>query len=135
MVSIPTPTPVSGTAHVTSTRGPIVVLDADPAVRRVVCLVLEGAGFVCIAAESVDVACDLISRHHPSLVLADLQATGSEEAALRQVVEVEGWRPRVALMSAYPRSRRGEEDFFIRKPIEFDRLLDLLDAIERGRAG
>jgi hypothetical protein len=38
-------------------------------------------------------------------------------------------------MSAYPRPPRGLEDSFISKPIEFDRLLHLLESAERERGG
>jgi CheY-like chemotaxis protein len=128
------PSPAS-TAAGQDDRPTVLLLDADPAVRRVVRLVLEGAGYSCVTAEAPDDARRLVSQFRPALVLADLPQSATIEDDVRHVMGAEGWRPRFALMSAYPRRRRGPEDYFIRKPIEFDRLLSLLDAIEHGTAG
>lgn len=113
-------------------RGPVLVIDADPAVRRVLRLVLEGAGFSCAASESVEDADPLIHTLRPKLVLVEVHQRGESGVALaRRLAHGDGWRPCVALMSAYPRPRRSFEDYFFSKPIEFDRLLEVLEAIER----
>ncbi len=113
-------------------RGPVLVVDSDPAVRRVLRLVLEGAGFHCATCETVDDAEPLIAELRPKLLLLEVEQSGEAGAALAvRLAHGGGWRPRVALMSAYPRPRPSFEDFFFTKPIEFDRLLETLDAIER----
>ena len=113
-------------------RGPVLVVDADPAVRRVLRLVLEGAGFECTACEAVEDADPLIRQFRPKLVMIEVQQPGETSASLAmRLARGGGWRPRVALMSAYPRPRPSYEDYFFPKPIEFDRLLETLEAIER----
>lgn len=123
--------PSAGPGSIQSERGPVLILDSDPAVRRVVRLVLEGAGFACFAVATVEDARRLVAEHRPALVLADSFDASSFQGGLAGAFEADGWRPAIALMSSGPRPGRGSEDYFIRKPIEFDRLLDLLDAIER----
>ncbi|MEO8538945.1 MAG: response regulator [bacterium] len=112
-------------------RGPVLVVDGDPAVRRVLRLVLEGAGFRCIACEAAEQALDLVLENRPKLVLVEVRLVGESGSQLaRKLANGDGWRPRVALMSAYPRPGRDFEDFFLTKPIEFDRLLEILETIE-----
>lgn len=113
-------------------RGPVVVVDGDPAVRRVVRLVLEGAGWHCLTAADEETALALVAREHPKLVLAEVRLkSGTGPGLARRIATAGGWRPRIALMSAYPRPRGGVEDFFLAKPLSFDRLLALLDGIDR----
>ncbi len=127
---------VSGDSTVPSGRDLVLVVDSDAAVRRVLRLALEGAGFGCIACGSVQEAQALVQTHRPCLVLAEvrLHDAGGQELA-SQLARQDGWRPRVALMSAYPRPVRGREDYFVPKPIEFDRLIHLLDTVGREAAG
>jgi DNA-binding NtrC family response regulator len=113
-------------------RGPVLVVDADPAVRRVLRLVLEGAGYGCIGSESVDDAEALIGQVRPKLVLVEVNPLEPDGPQLaRKLAQGDGWRPRIALMSAYPRQRAGFEDYFLPMPIEFDRLLAILETIEQ----
>lgn len=112
-------------------RGPVLVVDSDPAVRRVLRLVLEGAGFRCAACEAVEDAEPFIAELRPKLVMLEVEPTGESAAELtRRLAHGGGWRPRIALMSAYPRPRPSFEDYFFAKPIEFDRLLEILESIE-----
>jgi DNA-binding response OmpR family regulator len=113
-------------------RGPVIVVDSDPAVRRVVRLVLEGAGWRCLTAADAETAFALVAREHPKFVLSEVRLdSGSGADLARRIALYGGWRPRVALMSAYPRPRVGVEDYFVAKPLSFDRLLALLDDVER----
>jgi DNA-binding NtrC family response regulator len=123
-------------ASTSALRGPILVVDGDAAVLRVLRLVLEGAGYSCIGCAGVEDATRLAERYKPLLVLAEvrLAGPGGQELA-RRLTDRDGVHPHVALMSAYPRPRPGAEDSFVPKPIEFDRLLHLLDVVERERAG
>ncbi len=109
----------------------VLIVDSDPAIRRILRLVLEGAGVSCAACASARDAVSLVGAYEPKLVLADVRLEDESGQELATALAVRGgWRPRIALMSAYPRPRRGNEDFFITKPIEFDRLLHLVEAVE-----
>lgn len=113
-------------------RGPVVVVDSDPAVRRVVRLVLEGAGWRCLTAADEETALGLVTRERPKFVLSEVRLdSGSGTGLARRIAMYGGWRPRVALMSAYPRPRVGVEDYFVSKPLAFDRLLALLDGVDQ----
>lgn len=113
-------------------EGPVLIVDSEPAVRRVLRLMLEGAGVPCIACSDIDDAAKLVSTHSPRFILADvrLDGGGGQELADR-LASAPGWRPPIALMSAYPRPRKGLEDYFLPKPIEFDGLLNLLERAQR----
>lgn len=115
-----------------SDRGPVLVVDADPAIRRIVRLVLEGAGWRCLTAADGPTAERIVAEEHPKLVLVEVHLEDGDVGAdiARKLASNGGWRPRVALMSAYPRPRRGYEDYFLRKPLEFDHLIHILEAIE-----
>ncbi len=113
-------------------RGPVLIVDGDAAVRRILRLVLEGAGYTCLTCDGVEEGLVLIGTYRPKLVLAEVHiAGGGGQALARRLASGGGWRPRVALMSAYPRPPGGFEDYFLPKPIEFDQLLLLLDSIEK----
>jgi DNA-binding response OmpR family regulator len=107
------------------------VVDSDPAVRRVLRLVLEGAGWSCLTAGDIATAIELVARERPKFVLSEVRLDDGSGADLaRRIAKYGGWRPRVALMSAYPRPRVGLEDYFVAKPIAFDRLLALVEGVE-----
>jgi CheY-like chemotaxis protein len=114
-------------------RRAVLIVDSDPAVRRILRLVLEGAGVSCVACANAHDAVSMVGTYEPKLVLAEvrLEEEGGQELA-KALATSKGWRPRIALMSAYPRPRRGHEDFFLKKPIEFDRLLQLVETVDRG---
>lgn len=116
-------------------RVAVLVVDSDAAVRRVLRLAVEGAGYGCAACGTAEEAHGLVEAHRPWLVLAEVRLNGTSGQELAtQLSDRDGWRPRVALMSAYPRPRRGAEDFFVPKPIEFERLLHLLESLQREPA-
>ena len=115
-----------------SGRGPVLVVDADPAIRRIVRLVLEGAGWRCQTAADRATAEHLVAEERPKLVLAEVDFDGRDAGKVlaERLASNGGWRPRVALMSAYPRPVGGVEDYFLRKPLEFDQLITILESIE-----
>lgn len=92
---------------------------------------LEGAGWSCLTASDAETAERLVAEARPKFVLSEVQLEGGDGPGLaRRLASNGGWRPRVALMSAYPRPERGFEDYFLRKPLEFDQLITILEQIE-----
>ena len=113
-------------------RGPVLVVDGDAALRRVVRLVLEGAGWRTFTTADMDAAEEIVRAERPKLVIAEVKLPNEQlgQELARRFAKNRGWRPRVALMSAYPRPRRGYEDYFLRKPLEFDQIIALLESID-----
>ncbi|HMO54604.1 MAG TPA: response regulator [Tepidiformaceae bacterium] len=113
-------------------RGPVLVVDGDSALRRVVRLVLEGAGWRTFTAADMEAAEEIVRAERPKLVIAEVKLPNEQlgQELARRFAKNRGWRPRVALMSAYPRPRRGYEDYFLRKPLEFDQIIALLESID-----
>ncbi len=112
---------------VTASRpGSVLVVDSDPGVCRVIALVLQEVACETRAAYDAETALTMLDEFEPDLVIAEVrlpEASGSELASL---IRVRG-RPdvKVILMSAYPRPPVGAEDYFLQKPLRFDRLLDI----------
>lgn len=106
----------------------VLIVDGDQAVRRIVSLVLEGAGFQCLGCSSAEDAVAIVAEAQPALVLAEVRLgdVGGQELAERLALHSAS-RPWFALMSAYPRPAPGFEDYFLSKPLEFDQLIGLLD--------
>jgi CheY-like chemotaxis protein len=117
-------------------RGVVLIVDGDQAVRRIVSLVLEGAGFQCLACSSAEDAEAIVAESQPALVLAEVRLGDSSGQDLAERLALHSpSRPWFALMSAYPRPALGFEDYFLRKPLEFDQLIGLLDNLEtHGRS-
>ena len=123
-ISMPTTPPTA------PQRGPVLIVDGDASVRRILRLVLEGAGFNCFVCATCAEAAGLVAEHRPKLVLAEVELEDAAGQELARTLSNSGWRPRFGLMSALPRPAQGLEDYFLPKPIEFDRLLHLLESIE-----
>ncbi len=80
----------------------------------------------------MEAAEEIVRAERPKLVIAEVKLPNEQlgQELARRFAKNRGWRPRVALMSAYPRPRRGYEDYFLRKPLEFDQIIALLESID-----
>jgi DNA-binding response OmpR family regulator len=96
--------------------------------------VLEGAGYNCLTCSNADEAAEMVPKVQPMLVLAEAQLQEPGGNLAMRISATSSRRPHVALMSAYPRPPRGDEDYFIQKPIAFDRLIHILEALSRDGA-
>jgi two-component system nitrogen regulation response regulator NtrX len=114
-------------AHPSEARpGSVLVVDSDAGVCRVIALVLQEVGCETRAAHDAESALELVDALDPDLVIAEVRlpaASGSELA--REIREHGHPDTRVVLMSAYPRPPMGAEDYFLQKPLRFERLLDI----------
>lgn len=68
----------------------ILIVDDEPATRRVIANLLEGAGYSSIEAESGHEALDILSRKLPDLILLDLVMPGMSGRDLLRILKSDG---------------------------------------------
>lgn len=113
--------------------GPILVVDSDPAVARMLGLVLGAAGWETVHAPDGESAIEHVNTTRPTLVLADVRLPDIESADfVRRIRESDAPGTCVVLMSAYPRPPWAMEDDFLSKPLQFDRLFRLLEELREA---
>lgn len=107
----------------------VIVVDPDGGVRRVIALVLDEIECKTVGVPDAEAALDLLDDEDPALILAEVRLPGMNGSELGEKLrERHGFRPCFVLMSAYPRPPHGAEDYFLQKPLRFDRLLDITKA-------
>ncbi len=111
-------------------RGTILVVDGDPAVRRVLRLVLEGEGWRAITAPDGRRALAIVEAAPPDVVLLEVSLSDLPGTDVAAALAKRSPRPRVVLMSAYPRPFAGAADAFLAKPLLIGRLVRLLERLE-----
>ncbi len=110
----------------------VLVVDDDPAIRRVVALALEDEGYEVLQAADVAAAEDLLRggrRAGVALILLDLWLPGASGAALVDSLDQQpGPRPLVLLMTAARDEATtplvGRVDGVVAKPFDLDVLLE-----------
>ncbi len=109
----------------------ILVVDDNDLVRRLVGLILEDAGHVCVGAESGEIALAVAHADPPDLVLVDDAMPGMRGAelvtALRRSLDLRLASVPVVAMSGRPAARlelfAAGADVFVPKPVEEGALL------------
>ncbi len=114
----------------TVTMTSVLVIDDEPAIRKVVASALAAMGcdetYLAGDAES---ALEVIERQHPDLVISDVKLPGMSgvELAHRVKSDLRLSDTPVLLMSAFGEPARHEADGFIAKPFNIDDLVELVD--------
>lgn len=116
-------------------RAPVLIVDPNPAVRRIISLMLQGEGWPALQAADADGGFELLELHAPALVLFDVTPQGPNALEFTRRVREASARPaRIAFMSVYPKPPGAIADYFLPKPLDFDAILALLSAIEQEDA-
>jgi putative nucleotidyltransferase with HDIG domain len=121
-------------------KGKILVVDDEEAIREVVSTMLEAQGFECATAENGRLAQAYLERHTPDLVLSDMVMP--EMDGIRLLEWVHGHSPDIPviivtamhdLATALEAIRRGAYDYIL-KPFERDQLfLSVRRALDHRR--
>jgi len=97
--------PISRSADLAKDR-PILVVEDDPAIREVLCQLLEQEGLPVVSAPNGQAALDLMDQGRPSLVLLDMHMPVLDGWGFaRQLVE-RGWDPPILVVTATARDAR-----------------------------
>jgi CheY-like chemotaxis protein len=120
----------------------ILVVDDDPAVRKVVRGMLERLGYTVLQAEDGDQAlalCEALGTN-PDLIISDIRMPQVSGGELVRELERSGAKPRVLLMSGHAdEALKAELNVggypFIKKPFTFDELAaKVREAMKNGLA-
>ena len=110
----------------------VLVVDDDPASADSLALLLSRRGFEVERAYDADAALAAAPRFRPDVVVADLQLGATSGVELAAALRTSGGRLRILAVSGRSREELGADaelfDGFVRKPVELDALLALLDA-------
>ncbi|HXG41546.1 MAG TPA: response regulator [Dehalococcoidia bacterium] len=111
-------------------RGEIIclVVEDEPAILRLVSLVLQDLGLDVVVASDAETALDMVYSRRPDIVLADVQLPGMDgiELARRLKLDPALARTPVLLMSAYGEPPDHQGDGFLPKPFNPEELTDFL---------
>ena len=112
------------------------VVDDEPAILRLVSIVLEDLGCQALAAPNAEAALEVLHDAVPDLMIADVKLPGVDGVELTRAVksnETLSSMP-VLLMSAYGEPRGHVGDGFIAKPFDIDTLTDFVTPYIRRKA-
>jgi len=114
----------------------VLVVEDDPAIRRMVSSVLEEQGYEALTAEDAETAMELVSKHRPSAIISDVRLGGMDGATLSRRIKStpEFSNTSVLLISAYPEPDGHAGDAFLAKPFDVNALIEWVKAsLERRR--
>jgi DNA-binding response OmpR family regulator len=96
----------------------ILVVDDHSSLRELIQTILTDAGYHVMTAESGDEALRIAATHPVDLLLTDLGIPGMNGDALVQNFRVNGWHPRIVIMSGTePTGAKGRAGMeFLQKP-------------------
>ena len=118
----------SGPAH----QPLIVAVDDEPAILRLIALVLQEQDYDVLPAHNAEAALELIeaSDRQPDLAIVDVQLPGMTGLELMRRLQADGHsRIPVLLISAYGEPSNHQADAFLSKPFDADDLVRAAQAI------
>jgi two-component system response regulator FlrC len=118
----------------------ILVVEDDAALREALLDTLELSGYRVLAADSAEMAVEVLGREAPGLVLSDVQMPGMDGHALLRTIKAKAPGLPVVLMTAYGQIERAVEAMrdgaadYLPKPFEPDRLVAVVARHLRSEA-
>ena len=100
------------------------VVDDEPAILRLVAVVLRDLGCETLTAVNAESALEIVEKTAADLVISDVKLPGMDGVALAKRLESKD-KP-VLLMSAFGEPRKREGDGFLAKPFDIDGLIDFV---------
>src|SRR5437867_2039857 len=104
------------------------IVDDEPAILRLVSIVLRDLGCETVVAPNAEAALELLQDVSPDLMIADVRLPGVDGVELTRAVKAnENFSSMpVLLMSAYGEPRGHSGDDFLAKPFDIDTLTDFV---------
>ena len=103
------------------------VVDDEPAILRLVAVVLRDLGCDTLMAEDAESALRIMESDHPDVVISDIKLPGMDGVELaRRIKSNAGSRTPVLLMSAFAEPRDHQGDGFLAKPFDIEGLIDFV---------
>src|SRR6266542_3332670 len=102
------------------------VIDDEPAILRLVALVLEDLGCEALIARDAESALKVIEKQELDFVISDVKLPGMDGLELARRIKSEEKKKPVLLMSAFSEPRNHPADGFLAKPFDIDGLVDFV---------
>lgn len=112
------------------------VIDDEPAVLRLVSVILRDLGCETLTATDAESGLEVIERQDPDLVITDIKLPGMDGVQLAHEIKSKERLDKkpVLLMSAFGEPRKHEGDGFLPKPFDVDVLIDFVSPfLDSGR--
>ncbi len=108
--------------------GTCLVIDDEPAILRLVAVILRDLGCEALTAPDAESALEVIQRQDPDLVISDVKLPGMDGVELAHRIKSDERLDKkpVLLMSAFGEPRKHEGDAFLAKPFDIDGLIDFV---------
>ena len=100
------------------------VVDDEPAILRLVAVVLRDLGCETLTAPTAEHALEIAEKSHPDLVISDVKLPGMDGVELARRLKAKN--AHVLLMSAFGEPRKHDGDGFLAKPFDIDGLIDFV---------
>lgn len=116
----------------------VLVVDDSPAMRAIVCTIVEAAGHDVVCAECVDIGLDLHKLHCPDVVLTDYNMPGKTGRDLVTSLRADGFEHPIFVVSSEgdPKIRAAMAsvgaDLWLPKPVCAATLLDALEIVAQA---
>jgi signal transduction histidine kinase len=129
--------PTATTSSSTNEKPLILVAEDNPMNRKVLCHMLNMAGYATIMAEDGETAVEMTRQHHPSLVLMDIQMPGMNGLEATRLVraDTEVRNTPIIAVTALTLPGDRERSFeagvnqYLSKPMDMQHLLKMIDDI------
>lgn len=103
------------------------IVDDEPAILRLVAVVLRDLGCHTLTATDAESALRVMEDQHPDLVISDVKLPGMDGLELARRIKANGGAGTpVLLMSAFGEPRSHPADAFLAKPFDIDGLIDFV---------
>jgi CheY-like chemotaxis protein len=113
-----------------NTQGPpktCLVVDDEPAILRLVALVLRDLGCDTLVAPDAESALNVVDNEHPDVIISDVKLPGMDGVEFARKIKSDGHdKTPVLLMSAFGEPRNHSGDAFLAKPFDIDGLVDFV---------
>ena len=120
-----------------STRGCVLIVEDNPLNMKLFSAMVGSQGYDVLQAGDGRAALDLARRHHPNLIIMDLQLPDMSGLDVTRSLKADDGTRDIAIIATTAYALRGDEekirasgcDGYMAKPIAVSNLLDLIDAL------
>jgi len=100
------------------------VVDDEPAILRLVAVVLRDLGCETLTAVNAESALEIAEKTNPDFVISDVKLPGMDGVELAR--RLKSRKKPVLLMSAFGEPRKHDGDGFLAKPFDIDSLIEFV---------
>ena len=130
-------TPEPSSTVPASTRGCVLIVEDNPLNMKLFSAMVGSQGYDVLQAGDGRAALDLARRHHPNLIIMDLQLPDMSGLDVTRMLKADDDTRDIAIIATTAYALRGDEekirasgcDGYMAKPIAVSNLPDLIDAL------